>query len=76
MNSSRPFPRRVLAGSPFNVPTEALQAQHFEVDDRVSHDRHGLGRVVDVEGDDLMVVDFGSGIRQRIAMNSAKVHKL
>ena len=29
------------------------------VDERVTHDKYGLGRVVSVEGDQAVVVDFG-----------------
>ena len=32
----------------------------FELDERVTHDRYGLGRVVSVEGDQAVVVDFGA----------------
>jgi hypothetical protein len=32
----------------------------FVVDERVTHDKYGLGRVVSVEGDQAVVVDFGS----------------
>ncbi|MFJ8436145.1 hypothetical protein ACIQ9P_33075 [Kitasatospora sp. NPDC094019] len=53
--------RRPLPSSPFKAPVEAPR-KHFAVGDRVTHDRYGLGRVVDVEGDgDIAVlVDFGS----------------
>ena len=32
----------------------------FVVDERVTHDKYGLGRVVSVESDVAVVVDFGS----------------
>ncbi|MFE7527061.1 hypothetical protein ACFU7Y_15220 [Kitasatospora sp. NPDC057542] len=53
--------RRPLPTSPFKPRTKA-PPKHFAVGDRVTHDRYGLGRVIDVEGDgDIAVlVDFGS----------------
>ena len=51
--------RRPLAGSPFNN-LQAVQAiERFEVQDRVTHDMYGLGRVVTAE-DAAVTVDFGS----------------
>jgi hypothetical protein len=76
MNPRRPVTRRVLPGSPFNVPEEpAAPVPTFSTDTRVSHDRHGLGVVAAVDGDDI-VVDFGGGTRHRIAKNSPKLTKL
>lgn len=50
--------RRPLAGSPFNVqPVEAIE--RFAVQDRVTHDKYGLGRVVMAE-EAAVTVDFGS----------------
>ncbi|MFJ9447562.1 hypothetical protein ACIRRH_37840 [Kitasatospora sp. NPDC101235] len=53
--------RRPLPTSPFKARTEAPR-KHFAVGDRVTHDRYGLGRVIGVEGDgdDAVLVDFGS----------------
>ena len=68
-------PWRVLPGSPFNVTRSAVPAECFAVDDRVSHDRHGLGRVVALEGDALVCVDFGSEVR-RISLPNPKLTKL
>lgn len=49
---------RYSAGSPFSArPTPAIE--HFQVADRVTHDRFGLGRVI-VEEPTAVVVDFGS----------------
>lgn len=49
--------RRHLASSPFKREPERV-AKQYAVDDRVSHDRYGLGRVVSVE-DGAVTVDFG-----------------
>lgn len=50
--------RRPLAGSPFNLrPVEAIE--RFAVQDRVTHDKYGLGRVVMAE-EAAVTVDFGS----------------
>ena len=76
MNRRAPATRRSLPSSPFTAQREqaARDQQKFAVDDRVTHDRHGLGTVVDVE-DDSCVVAFG-GERRRIALSGGKLHKL
>ncbi len=51
--------RRHLASSPFQPPPPQV-VTIFEVDERVTHDKYGLGRVVTVEGDQAVVVDFGN----------------
>lgn len=50
--------RRHLPTSPFN-DQPAPVIERFSVDDRVTHDRHGLGRVVQA-GEAMVVVDFGT----------------
>ncbi|MGN0064316.1 MAG: hypothetical protein ACI379_08730 [Nocardioides sp.] len=52
--SARPH----LASSPFQPDPEPVIEQ-FELDDTVSHDSHGLGRVIQVEPS-AVLVDFGS----------------
>jgi len=53
--------RRVLPGSPFApAPPPIPAGEHLAVDDRVTHDRLGLGRVVRIIDDVMVVVDFGS----------------
>ena len=42
---------------------------------QVTHDKYGLGRVIDVEADATLVVDFGS-CRVRIMSPYAKLTKL
>jgi len=51
--------RRPLPGSPFNVTTVARPVESFELNDRVTHDRYGLGCVIGVEPDVAVLVDFG-----------------
>jgi hypothetical protein len=51
--------RRHLSSSPFPAPVPRV-VDVFEVDERVTHDKYGLGRVVSVETDQAVVVDFGS----------------
>jgi hypothetical protein len=66
--------RRHLPTSPFNAPT-APPVEQFEAEDRVTHDKYGLGRVVGVEGDTALIIEFGT--RQvRIMTPCAKLTKL
>ena len=51
-------PRRHLASSPFQPDPEPTIEQ-FEVNDLVSHDSYGVGRVIGVESG-AVTVDFGS----------------
>ncbi|TYK46892.1 hypothetical protein [Actinomadura decatromicini] len=75
MNSSRPTRRRHLPTSPFPPPSAAPPVQQFEPSDQVTHDKYGLGRVVEVEAGGAVVVDFGSG-KVRIPAPYAKLFKL
>jgi len=45
------------------------------VQDQVTHDKYGLGRVVAVEDDTALVIDFGNH-RVRIATPCTKLTKL
>jgi hypothetical protein len=57
--TTRPTPkRRHLASSPFQPEPEPV-IETFEVDNRVSHDSYGVGRVIDIEAG-AITVDFGS----------------
>ena len=74
--SPRPAaPRRHLPTSPFNnkVGAEAVQ---YEVDDWVSHDRYGLGRVLSVDGTQTVVVDFRGGTVLTVGLPSSKLSKI
>ena len=67
--------RPVLPASPFNVLREAKPVERLAVDDRLTHDRHGLGRVIGVESESILLVDFGSTIR-RVTYPNTKVTRL
>jgi hypothetical protein len=75
MSPARAMPRRYLPGSPFNNSEPAAPIEHYDVHDQVTHDRYGLGRVVGVEGDVAVIVDFG-GQQARITSPFAKLTKL
>ena len=66
--------RRYLVDSPFQRQATA-PLEVFEVDDRVTHDRYGLGRVSEVEYNGSVIVDFGSE-RLRVKAPFAKMTKL
>ena len=67
--------RRHLPTSPFKPPPPAPPAEQFAPQDQVTHDKYGLGRVMRVEDDTAVVVDFG-GQLVRIATPCAKLTKL
>lgn len=74
MTSRTPAMRPVLPSSPFQ-PTTPPPVEKFAVDDLLTHDRHGLGRVVGLRGDNEVHVDFGSAVR-RISLPNPKVTRL
>jgi hypothetical protein len=67
--------RRILPTSPFAPPPAAPPAERYAVEDQVTHDAYGLGRVIGVEPDIAVAVDFGSR-RVRIVLPCAKLTKL
>ena len=67
--------RRFLPTSPFNAPPAAPPAVQYVVQDQVTHDKYGLGRVISVQDDATLVIDFGAR-RVRITMPCAKLAKL
>ena len=75
MESSRATTRRHLSTSPFKarVPDPI---KVFEVGERVSHDKEGLGRISSVDGTVAVVVDFGGGKLLRVVAPFAKLHAL
>ena len=75
MEPSRAATRRFLPTSPFGPAPPAPPAEEFAVQDQVTHDKYGLGRVVTVDDDAALVIDFGAR-RMRIAMPCAKLAKL
>ncbi len=76
MKPVRAASRRSLPGSPFNAPpVDPPPVEQFAAGDQVSHDKYGLGRVILVEDDDAVVVDFGS-CKVRILSPFVKLSKL
>jgi len=75
MKPARAATRRYLPTSPFNRPAAAPPADQFAVQDQVTHDQYGLGRIIGVEDDTAVVIDFGTQ-RVRIATPCAKLSKL
>ena len=75
MNRSRATTRRQLPGSPFNVSSVAPPIKVFALDDRVTHDKYGLGRVIGIEDETAVLVNFGSQT-ERIAAPYHKLYKL
>ena len=74
MTTSRAVTRRHLPSSPFSAPV-ARQVEVFAVNDRVTHDRYGLGSVVGIEQEVAVLVDFGIQ-RVRITTPYTKLNKL
>jgi hypothetical protein len=72
---ARAASRRFLPTSPFGPPSAAPPAEQFAVQDQVTHDTYGLGRVIGVEVDTALMVNFGS-CRVRIMTPCAKLTKL
>ena len=75
MSPHRTGPRRHLATSPFPAPAPEPPAECFAIDDKVTHDKYGLGTVTGVEEGIALLIDFGSHV-QRILTPSAKLSKL
>jgi hypothetical protein len=72
--------RRQLPNSPFKAARDAAAARAvivpIPVGVRVSHERHGLGRVVALAGSDAVIVDFGGGDLRRVSLASSKLERL
>ena len=75
MNSASARNRRYLPSSPFKPPPDDPPVEQFELDDLVTHDKYGLGRVILVEGDTAVVVDFAPR-KVRILTPFARMVKL
>jgi hypothetical protein len=75
MKPARAVNRRFLPTSPFKPPPPDPPAEQFAPQDQVTHDKYGLGRVIRVEDDIAVVVDFGTQ-QVRIVMPCAKLTKL
>jgi hypothetical protein len=74
MKPARAATRRLLPTSPFNT-TPAPPITQFALQDQVTHDKYGLGRVIGVEDDTALVVDFGSR-QERIMTPFTKLTRL
>jgi hypothetical protein len=68
-------PRRYLPGSPFNVPVVEEPVETYEAGDLVTHDKYGLGSVLEVGDQADVLVDFGER-RVCVALPCAKLFKL
>jgi hypothetical protein len=66
--------RRHLPGSPFAAPAPEPPAETFAVHDQVTHDKYGLGIILGVEAN-AVLVDFRPQQR-RIPLPCAKLTKL
>ena len=75
MKPARAANRRFLPTSPFNAPPAAPPAVQFAVQDQVTHDKYGLGRVIGVEEDAAVVIDFGSR-QERITTPCSQLTRL
>jgi hypothetical protein len=75
MKPARAVTRRYLPSSPFKAPAAGPPPERFAIDDRVTHDEHGLGHVIGVEEDIAVRVRFGS-IELRVTTPYAKLTKL
>ena len=75
MKPARAATRRLLPTSPFKVPPLAPPAEQFAVQDLVTHDKYGLGRVIGVEDDAAVVIDFGSR-QERITTPCSQLTRL
>jgi hypothetical protein len=75
MKPARAATRRYLPTSPFQPPPAAPPAEQYAVQDYVTHDTYGLGRVVGVEDDTAVAVDFRT-FRVRLTTPCAKLTKL
>lgn len=71
-----PAPRH-LPNSPFNAAREAARPRQetYEIGDRVTHDRLGLGRVTGFDGDTGLHINFG-GVTYRVSTSTTKLHRV
>jgi len=72
--ATSPRRRRYHPSSPFQAKPE-VPAEVYEVGARVSHDIHGVGRIVSLQGTSSVQVDFGDGAKH-IPLPCAKMTNL
>ncbi|MGJ9413477.1 hypothetical protein ACHAAC_12295 [Aeromicrobium sp. CF4.19] len=72
--ATSPRRRRYHPSSPFQAPPEVVHPV-YAVGDRVSHDTWGLGRIVSLESDIAVSVDF-AGTMRRITLPSKQLEAL
>jgi hypothetical protein len=75
VNSPSAGKRRYLPSSPFGPPPEPPPVEQYALHDLVTHDKYGLGRVILVEGDTQVVIDFAP-MKVRIMSPFARMTKL
>jgi hypothetical protein len=75
MKPARAVTRRYLPSSPFKAPEAGPPPEQFSIDDRVTHDERGLGRIIGVEEDIAVLVSFGSS-ELRVTTPYTKLTKL
>jgi len=75
MKRSRAAARPLLPTSPFGAPPVTPPAEQFAVQDQVTHDKYGLGRVISIEDDTILIIEFGSR-RVQITTPCAKLTRL
>lgn len=75
MKPPRAATRRHLPTSPFAPPPAPPPVERFAIDDRVNHDKFGLGVVIGVEGEIAVTVDFRPR-QERITAPYDKLTKL
>ena len=66
--------RRHLSTSPFNTPPSTTPVKTFALQDLVTHDRYGLGRVIRVE-ETAVLVDFHP-VQEWISLPYARMTRL
>ncbi|HEY0937201.1 MAG TPA: hypothetical protein VGD91_26115 [Trebonia sp.] len=74
-NSTSAGNRRYLPSSPFKPPPAPPPVEQYELNDLVTHEKYGLGRVILVEDETAVVVDFAPR-RVRILSPFARMVKL
>jgi hypothetical protein len=75
-STSRAGSRPHLPNSPFNASRRTPVAEPIPVGAQLCHDRHGLGRVIALDGASSVIVDFGNGDRRRVAIDSPRIERL